>query len=53
MEPVSFDSTTIGRVVIEDSSEAGGSVLLKIENLKSSKFRIQKSDKSLAVMLAR
>ena len=53
MEPVSFDSTSIGRVVIEDSSEAGGSVLLKIENLKSSKFRIQKSDKSLAVMLAR
>ena len=53
MEPVSFDSSAIGKVVIEDSSEAGGSVLLKIENLKSSKFRIQKSDKSLAVTLAR
>ena len=53
LEPVSFDSSNVGKVVIESGSETTRSVLLKIENLKASKFKIQRNDKSLAVSLAR
>ena len=53
LEPVRFDSSSVGKVVIESGSETASSVLLKIENLQAAKFKIDRSDKSLAVTLAR
>jgi hypothetical protein len=52
VEPVRFDSASIGKVVIEQNKKNNGSVLIKIENLKSAKFKTQKNDKSLAITLA-
>jgi hypothetical protein len=52
VEPVRFDSASIGKVVIEQNKKNDGSVLIKIENLKSAKFKTQKNDKSLAITLA-
>jgi len=52
VEPIRFDSAFIGKVVIEQNKKNSGAVLIKIENLKSAKFKTQKNDKTLAVTLA-
>ncbi|HTZ18264.1 MAG TPA: hypothetical protein VMB78_07475 [Dissulfurispiraceae bacterium] len=53
VEPVKFDSATVGRIVIEDNPDNAGPILIKIENLKSAQFKVSRSDKSLIVTLAR
>ncbi|HMK55265.1 MAG TPA: hypothetical protein VK448_01355 [Dissulfurispiraceae bacterium] len=51
--PVAFDSAAVGKVVTEESADGAGTVFLKIENLRASKFQLRRGDKSLAVTLTR
>ncbi|HMK44362.1 MAG TPA: hypothetical protein VK445_09515 [Dissulfurispiraceae bacterium] len=51
VEPVRFDSPTVGKVLIEDNPENAGPILIKIENLKSAKFKLARNDKALVVTL--
>jgi hypothetical protein len=52
IEPVVFDSSSVGKVLVEGDPGSPSSIIIKIENLKAAKFKIRRGDKSIAVTIA-
>ncbi len=48
---VKFESSFVGNVVVEEDKKEKGAVLVKIEQLKPTKFHVTKEKNSLTVTL--
>jgi len=50
-QPVRFDSSFIGKVIVEEDQKEKDSVLIKIEQLKPAKFQVTRERNSLTITL--